>query len=102
MFGKCLILVLHNHMTKAVLKNLKRTITASLNLIILDGSGNPFGTGAGVVINFKGRYFLCTVEHNIEGNQNKVALLTGIRQGEFEMALQPSALSFLDRFQIND
>lgn len=91
-----------NQMTNAAQNQLKRTVSASLNLIILDIAGNPTGSGSGVLINFSGRHFLCTVEHNIDGNQKKVALLTGAREGKIHASVRPPSLSFLEALELNE
>jgi len=90
------------NMTKAALKNLAFTVKSSLNLMILNRSGNIKGSGSGVLISYRQKYFICTVEHNVKKNKNRIAILTGHRQGDTEITVQPPELSFLENLNVTE
>jgi len=78
-------------------------VRSSLNVILQDNNRTRIiGTGSGVMIRFSNRFFFCTVEHNIEQNNNKVAILTGKREGDIAITVQPYELSFLKQTRLKE
>lgn len=82
-------------MTKKHKETLQLAVRSSIHIVIQNNnrSGNV-GFGTGVAIRFADRFFFCTVEHNVEQNKNKLAILTGERNGAMALTVQPLEFSY--------
>ncbi len=90
-------------MTKKERKCIVLALKSCLNVILQDRSRTRIiGTASGVMISFGDRFFFCTVEHNIDENKNRAAILTGERDGAIAMTVQPEELSFLKQLKLEE
>lgn len=62
--------------------------------------GKIIGIGSGVIVTYKGRYFLCTAEHLLEGNKNSIAIQIGVQTEKGIEMLIFNDFSFLSQIKL--